>query len=1204
MSTLPGDKAMILTPDQRVRVFVSSTLVELGDERRAVRRVVQDDLGLHPVMFEAGARPHPSRDLYRAYLEQSHVYLGIFWESYGWVAPDMEVSGIEDEYNLSSGKKRLIYVKRSENGRAPELECLLQHIRDEGTVTYVLFSTAEELAERVRDDLAHLLSESFLLDIARSGAADAREPAPAYLDALRSEMEARALIGRDVPAAEVQQRLDGAGKLLLEGEPGVGKTFLLGELGRDPSTIYVPLRNKTTQQVCSYLATHLAARRGVAARPVPSEAEALAALQQELANGRVTLLVDEAEQNLATTRALLSLELFGCRAVFAARYPDPETFGDMLRYRVPPFDRDEVSRFLEASGVILEPGELQRLRAASEGNPLYLYYFTRNPVSPLPEGLQGYQRILWGRLSPQQQEVANLVAHSVVPLELSDLHSLLERQGLSGSVMEARQLVASAFPLVRRTGDGYELFHAYFEEFVRASASSDGLSVHYHSLLGEHAVDEGAAMAAAHHLLLAQDTRARQYLLDGARVAMLHGAWALSEELLSAAVEGFEREEDRYEEAVARHLLAELYRESGRYSDARRELDVAAQMFDELGEQEWKRQTDLMASLMLVQEGRVQETVERLAAALHGIQDDDEERAIISLNLSYAYVQANRYREGATAAERSLNLFEQLGNEIGVYGSLTNLASCAGELGDHALQGRYADRIIEAARIRNLPRVEAAGLNHRAAAQRAEGDAAGAQRALEDCVALHQRLGNVEGEALNIANLGNAFLDQGMYPEAESAYAESLAKAREHDLPRQEGHALELLARLKQREAMREGDPDLHRKVVDLGNEALVIQKRLGERLRIANTQGHLANSYEELDMLCEAADGREDAGNHREAIQMWEEAADQYERAIVLWNVLGERGRAVRCVEHWVRCRILSEEPDLGNNSLAEALEGVSRSPDDARSGSYYVRALRTVMLRARSASLNHLMRGLAVYCKKHHDADEKKCLELALEAVVAEMAQSSSPRLLRAAAAGIEQADQDVLPVSSLDALCQQLANSLDHLHYRCTPDDYRTWTIGLGWRRPLVIQVVCMSEDHSSLGVGAALALLLRSDGEALEDAVVARGGSQEVGFALHLMSRGDAIQKAGMERSSFGEDSLPVTATESNVPWEEQQPPTYLILRDDYARVSDFTRAPYNKAFGWVVSHAVVALVAHCVHRRRDETSDLGGEAARFSNLALG
>jgi Domain of unknown function (DUF4062) len=55
---------MILTPDQRLRVFVSSTLGELAAEREAVRRAVES-LELTPVLFELGARPHPPRSLYR-----------------------------------------------------------------------------------------------------------------------------------------------------------------------------------------------------------------------------------------------------------------------------------------------------------------------------------------------------------------------------------------------------------------------------------------------------------------------------------------------------------------------------------------------------------------------------------------------------------------------------------------------------------------------------------------------------------------------------------------------------------------------------------------------------------------------------------------------------------------------------------------------------------------------------------------------------------------------------------------------------------------------------------------------------------------------------------------------------------------------------------------------------------------------------------
>ena len=105
--------SVIRTPDQRLRAFVSSTLRELAPERRVVRAVIER-LALAPVMFELGARPHPPRSLYRAYLEQSDIFVGLYWESYGWVAPGEEISGLEDEYNLAPDIPMLIYVKRSE----------------------------------------------------------------------------------------------------------------------------------------------------------------------------------------------------------------------------------------------------------------------------------------------------------------------------------------------------------------------------------------------------------------------------------------------------------------------------------------------------------------------------------------------------------------------------------------------------------------------------------------------------------------------------------------------------------------------------------------------------------------------------------------------------------------------------------------------------------------------------------------------------------------------------------------------------------------------------------------------------------------------------------------------------------------------------------------------------------------------------------
>jgi hypothetical protein len=161
---------VIRTPDQRLRVFVSSTLQELAAERQTVRDAVTS-LRLVPVMFELGARPHPPRQVYRAYLAQSQVFVGVYWQSYGWVAPDEQISGLEDEYRLSSGLPRLIYVKSPAPQREPRLAEMLAQIEEAGDVSYRKFSDPAELARLVTDDLAVLLSERFEAAQSRAGGA-------------------------------------------------------------------------------------------------------------------------------------------------------------------------------------------------------------------------------------------------------------------------------------------------------------------------------------------------------------------------------------------------------------------------------------------------------------------------------------------------------------------------------------------------------------------------------------------------------------------------------------------------------------------------------------------------------------------------------------------------------------------------------------------------------------------------------------------------------------------------------------------------------------------------------------------------------------------------------------------------------------------------------------------------------------------------
>jgi predicted ATPase len=213
------DAARIRTPDQRLRVFISSTLGELAEERRAARAAAEQ-LRVSPIMFELGARPHPPRALYRSYLEQSDVFVGIYWQRYGWVAPDMELSGLEDEYVLSQGMPRLIYVKRPADDIEPRLEELLGRVQQEDTASYKPFRDAAELHDLLLDDLALLLAERFDAVQQRS---ERRERAPSNLP-----VQITSFVGREEVLDQVRDllRSDDVRLLTLTGPGGTGKTRL------------------------------------------------------------------------------------------------------------------------------------------------------------------------------------------------------------------------------------------------------------------------------------------------------------------------------------------------------------------------------------------------------------------------------------------------------------------------------------------------------------------------------------------------------------------------------------------------------------------------------------------------------------------------------------------------------------------------------------------------------------------------------------------------------------------------------------------------------------------------------------------------------------------------------------------------------------------------------------------------------------------
>jgi hypothetical protein len=301
------DEAVIRTPDRRLRVFVSSTLGELAEERGAVVRAISA-LRLIPVLFELGARPYPPREVYQQYLAQSDVFIGLYWQRYGQPAPGAQVSGLEEEFELSGDLPRLLYIKSPAPDREPRLAELLARLQDEASASYRHFRTPAELGRLVRDDLAVLLSERFAA--AGHPAAAGAPPSPGRSRGPRPlPAGTTSLIGREQDIGEVVGLLGRPGVRLvtLTGPGEIGKTRLAiaaGDRLRDrfaAGVVFVPLA-AVTEPGLVLAGIARAAQADLAGTGLPLEA-----LAERFGDADWLLILDNLEQVVGAGRDLAGL---------------------------------------------------------------------------------------------------------------------------------------------------------------------------------------------------------------------------------------------------------------------------------------------------------------------------------------------------------------------------------------------------------------------------------------------------------------------------------------------------------------------------------------------------------------------------------------------------------------------------------------------------------------------------------------------------------------------------------------------------------------------------------------------------------------------------------------------------------------------------------------------------------------------------------
>lgn len=752
---------VIRTPDQRLRIFVSSTLQELAPERRAAKTAIER-LHLAPVMFELGARPHPPRELYRAYLQQSDVFLGLYWERYGWVAPDEHVSGLEDEYNLCPDDvPRLLYVKAPAE-RDERLSRLLNRIRDDDRAAYKYFETPRELAELVAADLATLLAERFdqsrsdLLGAGAAGGADdaggaggapaalaepRSEPDPAVADPVRLPTPLTDLVGREADIAELRRLLSsGARFVTLVGPGGIGKSRLAIAAARasapdfDDGSVFVDLSAvHDPDRVPSRIAQALGVRD-------TGEAPIMENLATALRERSILLVLDNFEQVLDAAPSLTALLAASPRLSIVVTSRVLLRISAEQSYEVGPLaDEQAVTLFVERAHAVKPDFELtpdnsravERVCAAVDGVPLAIELAAARVrvLSPaeLLDRLDRRLSVLVGGprdLPARQQTIRKTIEWSTQLLD-DDQRQLLARLGVfeGGFTLEAAEYVGAA-----EADDG--------DPATPDAPTNDVLSslaaLVDSSLVGQHDADDRPRFSLQ---AIVREYAREQLALSGAQPAVrdAHARYFLAL--------GDEAEDDLRGSGQRRWMQ--------RLGDERDNLRAAERFL--LDGRDWDRAARLAFSLYLYWwvTGLLGEVRTWMEEALASGDELSEHTRAIALYFSRT-IMFWKDPDGAVAADltESVELFRRAGdaNGEGLASISLALALLAGNSADSA---GSADSVTP--------------------------DTVRARRVMEHALRLYRDTGSVWGESMALVLLGRVALREGALQEAQDHFAKSLA---------------------------------------------------------------------------------------------------------------------------------------------------------------------------------------------------------------------------------------------------------------------------------------------------------------------------------------------------------------------------------------------------------------------------------------------
>lgn len=1051
-----------------------------------------------------------------------------------------------------------------------------EHMEWDGITLCRLLDDAPDI---VRTYFADITPSDVLWDMMSRISESSVGPPPDQVAILTDNYLAQNMLSRPV-VQSISAHLEAGQGVMFVGPPGSGKTTVIAELAlKEPSQfVYVSLENKTTEQVASYIARRLTSQVGLSKALPVGEVPLLEAIESLIQESRILLLLDDCESNVDVSARLSGVPGLTGRTVFVSTVELEFSTGLETIYNKP-FERLEVQELLKLRQISLDPGELEKITLASEGNPMYLEYYATKLIEPTPVGLKKYEAALLKNTGSLSYEILNFLSHSLRPLNTDELFRVLNEKHTRRELKQALDELGSC---LQRDEQHWRIFHSSFSSFIKEEAAKDGFSKQYYGPLGVLFEGTGEILEAAISKLRGS-LEPEEIAVQAVCAALERSEWALAEELLLYVALVSEKTGDQSNVAYSYVGLAEISRERGSHSESLSFLSKAELAMVGQDSRMFKISVESYRALVELESGFYQESISKLQSLIEELTIDElKEKAALCLNLSFVLLNVGRPNDGLEYARLALEFFETCGELRGINNALANISACMGSLpraNPNELLSS-ADSLIQTGRKQNNKRLLALGFNHAAKAQRKLGFYQEAVDSSREAIRLCQECDAKAMEISNIANLGNALLDQEKVQEARVAYEESLKGAQDYGLIREETHAKELLGKLF---LLHVGDLQ---KAGVLLKDALETYRTLGDRFRTASTGELLGNYYRRTNEKAKAISAYVSGGEDFASFSDWTMAAHCFDSATELLDTVGSLEEASAKSLKAAIYELLDGDSE-GKNY--KALDALSRSSNVTGAFSHLLELLGKGVVHSEFFSV---LRNYSKHClrktKKEQDQFTQDILTLA-----ASPNARNRTEVLNALAIAPLYMTWIKKPGEFLVQVFQGLGErSLFYI------DPYKVETaearIGSG-----KIRIECLSDEHTAICLTSLLAMVLFAHHRLIDDCISNTGSTRNDALCIHILDERKAIELK-IPLPIYENNYMQTTFSESLDSHYEGRPiPTYLWV---HAAFQESLESRHPKAsMAWLLLRFFVTVVSHFTQMSQEQVSSK--EAQAFASLVL-